>query len=157
AVPGLPVSGPARAAGERPLAAPAVRLRAKEAGIDLRQVAGTGPAGRITHEGIDVFISRGRQHARPASLVPHTAGEHIKVVGLRRRIAEKMALAKSRIAHITYVEEVDVTALEDLRAALNKEKRAERPKLTLLPFLMRAMVKAIAEQPALNAIYDDEA
>ena len=68
-----------------------------------------------------------------------------------------MALAKSRIPHITYVEEVDVTALEDLRAALNAEKRPDRPKLTLLPFLMRAMVKAIAEQPAVNALYDDEA
>ena len=68
-----------------------------------------------------------------------------------------MALAKSRIPHITYVEEIDVTALEELRAALNKEKRADRPKLTLLPFLMRAMVKAIAEQPGMNALFDDEA
>jgi 2-oxoisovalerate dehydrogenase E2 component (dihydrolipoyl transacylase) len=79
------------------------------------------------------------------------------VIGLRRKIAEKMATAKSRIPHITYVEEVDVTALEDLRTALNAKKRADRPKLTILPFLMRAMVKAIAEQPNLNAIYDDEA
>ena len=68
-----------------------------------------------------------------------------------------MKLAKSRIPHITYVEEIDVTALEELRAALNKEKRADRPKLTMLPFLMRAMVKAIAEQPQLNAIFDDDA
>jgi len=68
-----------------------------------------------------------------------------------------MALAKSRIAHITYVEEIDVTQLEDLRTALNKDKRAERPRLTLLPFLMRAMVKAIAEQPGMNAHFDDEA
>jgi 2-oxoisovalerate dehydrogenase E2 component (dihydrolipoyl transacylase) len=78
-------------------------------------------------------------------------------VGLRRRIAEKMALSKSRIPHITIVEEVDVSALEDLRAALNKKPTAERPKLTLLPFLMRAMVKALAEQPNINALYDDEA
>src|SRR5690606_38732498 len=83
--------------------------------------------------------------------------EEIKIVGLRRRIAEKMALAKSRIPHITYVEEVDVTQLEELRAALNKEKRAERTKLTMLPFLMRAMVKAIAGQPEINAHFDDEA
>jgi 2-oxoisovalerate dehydrogenase E2 component (dihydrolipoyl transacylase) len=76
---------------------------------------------------------------------------------LRRRIAEKMTIAKSRIPHITYVEEVDVTALEDLRAVLNANKRSDRPKLTLLPFLMRAMVKAISEQPHLNALYDDEA
>ena len=68
-----------------------------------------------------------------------------------------MKLAKSRIPHITYVEEIDVTALEELRAALNKEKRADRPKLTILPFLMRAMVKAIGEQPQLNALFDDDA
>jgi 2-oxoisovalerate dehydrogenase E2 component (dihydrolipoyl transacylase) len=146
-----------RPAGEKPLASPAVRLRAKEAGVDLRQVAGTGPAGRITHEDIDAFLTRGPQVARPAGLAPNTAVEDVKVVGLRRRIAEKMALAKSRIPHITYVEEVDVTALEDLRTALNKEKRPERPKLTLLPFLMRAMVKAIAGQPGINALFDDEA
>jgi 2-oxoisovalerate dehydrogenase E2 component (dihydrolipoyl transacylase) len=93
----------------------------------------------------------------PASLARNEAVEEIKVIGLRRKIAEKMKLSKSRIPHITYVEEVDVTALEDLRAALNKEKRADRPKLTLLPFLMRAMVKAIAEQPQLNSLFDDEA
>jgi 2-oxoisovalerate dehydrogenase E2 component (dihydrolipoyl transacylase) len=84
--------------------------------------------------------------------------EEIRVVGLRRKIAEKMQRAKARIPHITYVEEVDVTALEELRAALNKQKTGqERPKLTLLPFLMRAMVRAIAEQPHLNALYDDDA
>jgi 2-oxoisovalerate dehydrogenase E2 component (dihydrolipoyl transacylase) len=151
--------GAPRAQGERPLASPAVRLRAKEAGIDLRQVPGSGPAGRITHEDIDAFVTRGPQVARPGTgaLMPNTAVEDVKIVGLRRRIAEKMALAKSRIPHITYVEEVDVTALEDLRAALNKDKRADRPKLTILPFLMRAMVKAIADQPALNAVFDDEA
>jgi len=82
-------------------------------------------------------------------------GEEIEE--LRRKIAEKMAISKSRIPHITYVEEVDVTALEDLRAALNANKRADRPKLTLLPFLMRAMAKAISEQPHLNALYDDDA
>ncbi len=147
-----------RPQGERPLASPAVRLRAREAGVDLRQVPGSGPAGRIGHEDLDAFMARGPQVAAAASgLTRNTDVEDVKIVGLRRRIAEKMALAKSRIPHITYVEEVDVTALEDLRAALNKEKRADRPKLTILPFLMRAMVKAIAEQPALNAIFDDEA
>jgi 2-oxoisovalerate dehydrogenase E2 component (dihydrolipoyl transacylase) len=149
--------GAPRPEGEKPLASPAVRLRARDAGIDLRQVAGSGPAGRIGHEDIDAFIARGPQMARPAGLAENNAVEEIKIVGLRRKIAEKMALAKSRIPHITYVEEIDVTALEDLRAALNKEKRADRPKLTLLPFLMRAMVKAIAEQPGLNAHFDDEA
>ena len=82
--------------------------------------------------------------------------EDIKMVGLRRRIAEKMSIANSRIPHITYVEEVDVTALEELRATLNKQKRQDQPKLTLLPFLMRAMVLAVAEQPSLNALFDDE-
>ncbi|TPI29469.1 2-oxo acid dehydrogenase subunit E2 [Mesorhizobium sp. B3-1-6] len=155
------VSAAPRAEGEKPLASPAVRLRAREAGIDLRQVAGSGPAGRISHEDIDAFVARGPQLARATGLARKDGVEDIKVVGLRRKIAERMSLAKSRIPHITYVEEIDVTALEELRATLNKEKRGakgtERPKLTLLPFLMRAMVKAIAEQPNLNALFDDDA
>jgi 2-oxoisovalerate dehydrogenase E2 component (dihydrolipoyl transacylase) len=146
-----------RAEGDKPIASPAVRLRAREAGVDLRQVPGSGPAGRITHEDLDAFLTHGRQVAKSPGLSQNTSVEHVKVIGLRRKIAEKMAIAKSRIPHITYVEEVDVTALEDLRAALNANKRADRPKLTLLPFLMRAMVRAIAEQPHLNAIYDDDA
>ncbi|MER8771440.1 2-oxo acid dehydrogenase subunit E2 [Mesorhizobium sp. M0960] len=154
-----PISGARRPEGEKPLASPAVRLRAKEAGIDLRQIVGSGPAGRIQHEDIEAFLARGPGPAKISGLVRNEAVEDIKIVGLRRKIAEKMTLAKSRIPHITYVEEIDVTALEDLRAALNKEKRpgADRPKLTLLPFLMRAMVKAIADQPNLNALFDDEA
>lgn len=156
------VSGAPRLEGEKPLASPAVRLRAREAGIDLRQVAGTGPAGRISHEDIEAYLTRGPQAAKTSGLARNDTVEDIKVVGLRRKIAEKMTLSKSRIPHITYVEEIDVTALEELRAALNKEKRAdrsgaERPKLTLLPFLMRAMVKAIADQPNLNSLFDDEA
>jgi 2-oxoisovalerate dehydrogenase E2 component (dihydrolipoyl transacylase) len=146
-----------RAEGDKPVASPAVRLRAREAGVDLRQVPGSGPAGRITHEDLDAFFAHGRQVAKAPGLSQNTSVEHVKVIGLRRKIAEKMAIAKSRIPHITYVEEVDVTALEDLRAALNANKRADRAKLTLLPFLMRAMVRAIAEQPHLNAIYDDDA
>lgn len=147
-----------RATGEKPLASPAVRLRARETGIDLRQVAGSGPAGRITHDDLDAFLSRGPEAPTTgAVLVRNESVEEVKVVGLRRKIAEKMALAKSRIPHITYVEEIDVTELEALRAKLNQMKRADRPKLTLLPFLMRAMVKAIAEQPQLNALFDDEA
>jgi 2-oxoisovalerate dehydrogenase E2 component (dihydrolipoyl transacylase) len=146
-----------RVEGDKPIASPAVRLRAREAGIDLRQVSGTGPAGRITHEDLDAFLTHGPQVAKAQGLVQDTSVQHVKVIGLRRKIAEKMAIAKSRIPHITYVEEFDVTALEDLRSTLNATKRSDRPKLTLLPFLMRAMVKAIAEQPHLNAIYDDEA
>lgn len=153
--------GAPRPEGEKPLASPAVRLRAREAGIDLRQVTGTGPAGRIGHEDLDAFIAQGSRSAALAGLARKDGVEEIKVVGLRRRIAEKMALAKSRIPHITYVEEVDVTQLEDLRAKLNAGKAPaggrDRPKLTLLPFLMRAMVKALAEQPQLNATFDDDA
>jgi 2-oxoisovalerate dehydrogenase E2 component (dihydrolipoyl transacylase) len=149
--------GAPRPEGEKPLASPAVRLRAREAGVDLRQVSGRGPTGRITHQDIDAFIARGSQAQRSAGLQQNNAVEDIKIVGLRRKIAEKMALAKSNIPHITYIEEIDVTALEDLRAALNKNKRADQPNLTLLPFLMRAMVKAIADLPNLNALFDDEA
>ena len=149
--------GAPRPEGEKPLAAPAVRLRAREAGVDLRQVPGTGPAGRITHEDLDAFFAQGPGMARAPGLQPRTAVEDIKVVGLRRRIAEKMSISNSRIPHITYVEEVDVTGLEELRATLNKQKRHDQPKLTLLPFLMRAMVRAIVEQPNLNALFDDEA
>ena len=149
--------GAPRAEGEKPLTTPAVRLRAKDAGIDLRQVSGTGPAGRITHEDLDTFLSRESGGAIAAGLQPNKSVQEIKVVGLRRRIAEKMALAKSRIPHITYVEEVDMTALEELRGRLNGSAKAGKPKLTILPFLMRAMVKAIAEQPGINAHFDDEA
>jgi 2-oxoisovalerate dehydrogenase E2 component (dihydrolipoyl transacylase) len=152
-----PVGVP-RAEGEKPLAPPAVRLRAKEAGIDLRQVPGTGPAGRITHEDLDAFLnSQPGSGAIAAGLQPNKAVQEVKVVGLRRRIAEKMALSKSRIPHITYVEEIDMTALEELRTRMNGTQKPGRPKLTILPFLMRAMVKAIGEQPGINALYDDEA
>jgi 2-oxoisovalerate dehydrogenase E2 component (dihydrolipoyl transacylase) len=154
--PGSSLGAP-RAEGERPLASPAVRLRAREAGIDLRQVHGTGPAGRIAHEDIDAFLARGQQPATSGGQGRRDGVEEIRIVGLRRRIAEKMALATSRIPHITYVEEVDVTAVEELRAKLNAGKREDRTKLTFLPFLMRAIVKAVGEQPALNATFDDEA
>ncbi len=98
----------------------------------------------------------GRRPARPAGLAMRSEVKEVKVVGLRRKIAEKMALAKSRIAHITYVEEIDMTALEELRTQLNRQKRPEQPKLTILPFLMRAMVRAVGEQPQLNALFDDD-
>jgi 2-oxoisovalerate dehydrogenase E2 component (dihydrolipoyl transacylase) len=156
ALPPTLVRGASRPKGEKPLAAPAVRLRAREAGIDLRQVPGTGPAGRITHEDLDAFIARGPT-LWGRSVSPARSGvEEVKIVGLRRRIAERMALANARIPHITYVEEVDVTQLEELRETLNKEKRQDQERLTLLPFLMRAMVRAIADQPNLNALFDDE-
>ncbi|MCV3734896.1 2-oxo acid dehydrogenase subunit E2 [Rhizobium sp. TRM96647] len=147
-----------REPAERPLASPAVRLRAQEAGIDLRQVTGTGPAGRIGHDDLDQFLARGAQPAiAPAGLARKTATEEIKVTGMRRRIAEKMRLSASRIPHITYVEEVDVTDLEDLRATMNEARKPDQPKLTILPFLMRAMVRTLAEQPDVNATFDDDA
>ncbi|MBL0935860.1 MAG: 2-oxo acid dehydrogenase subunit E2 [Rhizobiaceae bacterium] len=150
-------AGAPRPEGEKPLASPAVRLRAKEAGIDLRQVAGSGPAGRISHEDLDAFLSAGRTTTASRGLGRNTEITEVKIVGLRRKIAEKMALAKRSIPHITYVEEIDVTALEELRAAMNAGRKTDQPKLTILPFLMRAMAKAIGEQPEINAIFDDEA
>jgi 2-oxoisovalerate dehydrogenase E2 component (dihydrolipoyl transacylase) len=146
-----------RADAVRPIASPAVRRRAREAGIDLRQVPGTGPAGRITHEDLDAFAARDPRVLRSPALQPKSAVEDIKVTGLRRRIAERMAVAHARIPHITYVEEIDVSAVEELRETLNRRKRKEQPRLTLLPFLMRTIVSAIARQPRLNALFDDEA
>ncbi|PZM14502.1 dihydrolipoamide acetyltransferase family protein [Rhizobium tubonense] len=141
----------------KPLASPAVRLRAKEAGIDLHLVRGTGPSGAITHEDIDLFVGRGVQPTSKATdLVGKTNVEEIRLTGLRRRIAEKMTLATSRIPHITYVEEIDVSDLEDLRATMNGDRRSDQPKLTILPFLIQALVKAIEEHPVVNATFDDE-
>jgi 2-oxoisovalerate dehydrogenase E2 component (dihydrolipoyl transacylase) len=149
---------PAQTVAEKPLASPAVRLRAQEGGIDLRQVPGTGPAGRITHDDLDQFLARGAQPSvMPTGLARKTAVEEIKVTGLRRRISEKMVLATSRIPHITYVEEIDVTDLEDLRATMNASRKPDQTKLTILPFLMRALVKTVAEQPGVNATFDDDA
>lgn len=149
---------PAAAPDEKPLAAPSVRLFARESGVDLRQVQGTGPAGRILREDVEQFLNQGAAPALArAGLARKTATEEVKLTGLRRRIAEKMVLSTSRIPHITYVEEVDMTALEELRATMNSDRKAEHPKLTVLPFLMRALVKAISDQPDVNATFDDDA
>jgi 2-oxoisovalerate dehydrogenase E2 component (dihydrolipoyl transacylase) len=138
----------------RPLASPAVRLRAREAGLDLGHVSGSGPAGRVTHEDLAGHLEgpAAPLRGRAANL----STEQIPIIGLRRRIAQRMAEATRRIAHFTYIEEVDVTALEELRAALNAEAGATRPKLTLLPFLMLALVRTLPEFPQMNAHYDDE-
>jgi 2-oxoisovalerate dehydrogenase E2 component (dihydrolipoyl transacylase) len=143
---------------EGPLASPAVRQRAKEAGLDLRRIPGTGPGGRIRHADLDLVLRSGAAEA-PVQLRPlRTTVEEIPVTGLRRRIAERMAEATRRIAHFSYVEEVDVTALEELRAALNAGAAGPgRPRLTPLPFVMRALVGAVADFPQMNAHYDDEA
>jgi 2-oxoisovalerate dehydrogenase E2 component (dihydrolipoyl transacylase) len=149
--------GPPRPPGEKPIASPAVRRRAREAGVDLRQVRGTGPAGRIGHDDLDAFLRGAPKAGRLAARAANTEVETVKIIGLRRRIAQKMAESKRRVAHFSYVEEVDVTALEALRATLNAENSQDRPRLTLMPFLMKALVKAIVDFPEMNALYDDEA
>nr|WP_070959269.1 dihydrolipoamide acetyltransferase family protein [Hyphomonas sp. Mor2] len=152
-IPGLP-----RQPGEKPIAPPAVRAKAVAAGIDLRRVAGTGPAGRITHEDLAQFIASGGATVGAGAVrMANTDVKDIRVVGLRRVISEKISAAKSKIPHFSYIEEVDVTALEELRSQLNRDRREDQTKLTLLPFLMRAMVKAIAEIPQMNSVFDDDA
>ncbi|MGR9397137.1 dihydrolipoamide acetyltransferase family protein (plasmid) [Rhizobium leguminosarum] len=149
---------PTAAPAEKPLAAPSVRLFARESGVDLRQVQGSGPAGRILREDIEQFLTPGTAPAAVKNgFAKKTATEEIKLTGLRRRIAEKMVLSASRIPHITYVEEVDMSALEELRTTMNGDRKPDHPKLTVLPFLMRALVKAISEQPDINATFDDDA
>lgn len=149
----------ARANGEKPIASPAVRRRAWDLGIELQFVPGSGTAGRITHEDLEAYVARG-----PVSL--GTGGSSyrelheetaIPVIGLRRKIAQKMQDAKRRIPHFSYVEEVDVTELEALRTQLNQKWGKERGKLSLLPLLMRAVVLAVRDYPQINARYDDEA
>lgn len=152
----------ARAEGDKPLASPAVRQRAREADIDLATVPGTGPAGRITHQDLDDFIaSGGRLAARAGGSrsgpAKRTGVEEQKIIGLRRKIAENMVKAKTTIPHIAYVEEIDLTALEELRKHLNATKRDDQPKLTLIPFLAAALCKALPDTPQANAHYDTEA
>ena len=148
-----------RAAGDKPLASPAVRKRAWDLGIELQFVPGTGPAGRIGHDDLDGFIASGgtAKAAGPARDVKREGVEEIKIIGLRRKIAEKMQEAKRRIPHFSYIEEIDVTALEELRQHLNATKKADRPKLTILPFLMRAMTRVLPDYPQINARFDDDA
>jgi 2-oxoisovalerate dehydrogenase E2 component (dihydrolipoyl transacylase) len=143
-------------AGEKPLASPAVRHRAYQLGIPLQFVAGSGPAGRILHADLDAYIASGGR-AVPASRTPREAVEEVKIIGLRRRIAERMQESKRKIPHYSYVEELDVTELEELRAHLNTKHAADRPRLTLLPFLVAALVRAIPDFPQVNAQFDDDA
>ncbi|WP_170763055.1 dihydrolipoamide acetyltransferase family protein [Ruegeria lacuscaerulensis] len=145
-----------RTNGTKPLASPSVRARAREEGVDLRQVPGSGPAGRISHADLDAWIASGDIRQGAVTRGRNTGVEEVRVVGMRRKIAEKMAVSNRQIPHITIVEEVEMAALEDLRAALNAKYKGERPKLTLLPFLMRAIVEAVREQPELNGRFDDE-
>lgn len=147
-----------RAPGEKPIASPAVRRRAFETGIELRFVPGSGGAGRILHEDLDAFVAR-RGTAAPAGsrYVERHDEEQVQVIGLRRKIAQKVQEAKRRIPHFTYVEEIDVTELEALRAQLNERHGEKRGRLTLLPLLARAIVQALRDFPQVNARFDDDA
>jgi 2-oxoisovalerate dehydrogenase E2 component (dihydrolipoyl transacylase) len=162
-LPRPPVQAPVaqRAPGEKPIASPAVRRRAWELGIELQFVHGSGPAGKITHEDLDVYLaSRGQPMPARAGTTTYAQrdGEtEVPVIGLRRKIAQKMQEAKRRIPHFSYVEEVDVTELEALRARLNAKYAAERGKLTVLPLLARAVVLAVRDFPQMNARFDDDA
>jgi 2-oxoisovalerate dehydrogenase E2 component (dihydrolipoyl transacylase) len=152
---------PTRAPGDKPIASPAVRRRAWELGIELQFVHGSGPAGRITNDDLDVYLaSRGQpmQGGRGgAAYAERHEEEAIPVIGLRRKIAQKMQDAKRRIPHFSYVEEIDVTELEALRQKLNAKYAKERGKLTLLPLIARAVVLAVRDFPQMNARFDDDA
>jgi 2-oxoisovalerate dehydrogenase E2 component (dihydrolipoyl transacylase) len=167
--PALPPSA-LRASADRPIASPAVRARSWELGVDLRQVPPTGPGGRITREDLEAYAARGARVAEPAPAaarpaerpVPRPATSNsgtrdVKIIGLRRMIAQKMQESKRRIPHYTYVEEVDVTELEALRSQLNHKWAAVRGHLTMLPFLVRAIVQALREYPQINGRFDDQA
>jgi 2-oxoisovalerate dehydrogenase E2 component (dihydrolipoyl transacylase) len=144
-----------------PTAAPAVRRRAADLGIDLASVAGSGPDGRIVHGDLDQVLSdrAASAPARPAVTAPVAAGDDVdavRIAGLRRNIAQRMQESKRRIPHFTYVEEVDVTEVEKLRAELNRQHEGRRARLTLLPLLMRAVIVAIGEFPQMNARFKDD-
>ena len=155
-----PVPAPASTNHRVTTAAPAVRQRAKALGLDLADLTGTGPDGRVVHSDLDGVLA---QAPRPASSLQATAPtssddavDDVPVIGLRRNIAQRMQLAKTRIPHFTYVEEVDVTEVERLRAELNRQHADSQSRLTVLPFLMRAVVVALGDFPQMNARYDDE-
>ena len=158
-------TAPARPAEStlRPIASPAVRARAWELGIDLNQVAATGTAGRVMQADLEAHVARhgpGAAPPRPAAaraIATTDATQTVKIIGLRRKIAQKMQESKRRIPHYTYVEEIDVTELEALRERLNAKWGAQRGHLTLLAFIIRATVLAAAEFPQVNARFDDEA
>ena len=152
----------AKAAGTKALASPAVRQRAREANINLEHVAGSGPGGRISHADLDAHIAGGSNANNSAPIgssakVELNGTEEHKVIGLRRKIADSMMASYSTIAHFSYFEEVDITALEELRQHLNATRPEGAPKLTYLPFIMLACVKALAKSPECNALYDDDA
>jgi 2-oxoisovalerate dehydrogenase E2 component (dihydrolipoyl transacylase) len=153
-----PAPAPA-AASSKILASPAIRRRAREAGVDLSQVRGSGPAGRVRHADLDAYIAADGAvtGAAPSSYsTKRTDVTEVKVVGLRRKIAEQMTISKSTIPHFSYFEEVDVTELEALRQVLNASRDESQPKLTYLPFIMLALSRIMPEHPECNANYDDQ-
>lgn len=150
----------AREPGERPLASPAVRKRAWDMGIELQFVHGSGPAGRILDADLEAYAARGVQGAPSVAGAAYRANhteQAVPLIGLRRKIAQKMQESKRRIPHFSYVEEVDVTELEALRLRLNEQWGKERGKLTVLPLLARALVVALRQFPQMNARFDDDA
>jgi 2-oxoisovalerate dehydrogenase E2 component (dihydrolipoyl transacylase) len=153
-------AGVARSAGDKPIASPAVRKSAWDMGIELQFVHGTGPAGRILHQDLQEYAARGVQ-AKSSAMSTGYRENHteqaIPLIGLRRKIAQKMQESKRRIPHFSYVEEVDVTELEALRVRLNEQWGKERGKLTVLPLLTRAVVLALRQFPQMNARFDDDA
>ncbi|MBT7244996.1 MAG: 2-oxo acid dehydrogenase subunit E2, partial [Euryarchaeota archaeon] len=157
----VPVAAPTpvvvAAPGARPLASPAVRQRARESGIELSGVSGSGPAGRITHGDLDSWKEAGSPVAAAGpSRTALTGVTEVPVIGLRRKIAESMTASYSTIPHFSYFEEVDITDLETLRVHLNASRADGQPKLTYLPFIMQGLVRALGENPVCNALYDDE-
>ena len=145
------------APGARPLASPAVRQRARESGIDLTTVAGSGPAGRITHGDLDSWKAAGSPVAAAGpARTAQTGTTEVPVIGLRRKISESMTESYTTIPHFSYFEEVDITHLDELRVHLNSTRSEGQPKLTYLPFIMQALVKALGENPVCNALFDDE-
>jgi 2-oxoisovalerate dehydrogenase E2 component (dihydrolipoyl transacylase) len=162
--PALPTAAARVPTRPRAIASPAVRARAWELGVDLAEVPPSGTGGRVTQADLDAHAAltarTGARAAMPMRPSPQPSGdatEAIRVVGLRRRIAQKMQESKRRIPHFTYVEELDVTEVESLRAHLNERAGSARAHLTLLPFLVRAMVLAVRDFPMVNARFDDEA
>lgn len=144
--------------GGKALASPAVRRRAREAGVELSAVHGSGPAGRIRHADLDAYIAAGGmvQGAAPVAYTTRrTDVEEIKMVGLRRKIAEQMTISKRHIPHFSYFEEIDVTELEELRQLLNSSRDENQPKLTYLPFIMLALAKLMPNHPECNGHYDE--
>jgi len=144
---------------KRILASPAVRRRARDADLELSLVSGSGPAGRIRHADLDAYIAAGGTvtGAPPSSYsTRRTDTNEIKVVGLRRKIAEQMVKSKFSIPHFSYFEEIDVTELEELRQMLNATRGDDQPKLTYLPFIMMALAKIMPNHKECNALYNEE-